>query len=267
MQNLKDKVAVITGAGSGIGRALALELAACSCKLALCDRNDYTLNETRRMAADKGAAVLATPFDVSSREDMYNFAAEVVQVFGCVDIVVNNAGMTLIEEKLEHTTFSDFEKVWKVNIWGVLHGIQAFLPYLKQRPEAALVNVASIFSTAAYPKQAPYVASKFAVRGLSETLRQELAGSGVVVTVVMPGGVKTNIVHNIDTPDTTTRDRLASRFDKLAKTSPETAARCIVAGIRRKQPRVLIGSDARMVDLIVRIFPGRYERIIQKLLS
>ncbi len=265
MRDIKDKVAVITGAGSGIGRALAVELAAQGCKLALCDWNDAALNETRLMAGAKGPAVIATPFDVSSREDMRNFAVEVIEAFGAVDIVVNNAGLTLMQKSIEKLTYDDFEKVWKVNLWGVLHGTKEFLPYLKQRPEAALVNVASIFSTSAYPYQGPYTASKFAVRGLTEALRQELAGTSVTTTVVMPGGIKTNIVLNIEESNTEAKAKFAARFDKAAKTSAEEAARCIVTGIRNKKPRVLIGSDARLMDILVRLFPGAYEKVTKKL--
>lgn len=265
MKDLKDKIAVVTGAGSGIGRALALELAACGCKLAICDWNDATLEETRKAVSDKGATVVATPFDVSNLEDMRNFAAEVNEVFGAVDIVVNNAGLTLLRQSLEKTPYSDFEKVWKVNIWGVLYGVKEFLPSLKSRPEAALVNVASIFSTYAAAYQSPYVASKFAVRGFSETLRQELAGSNVTVTVVMPGGIKTNIINNIAATDEAARQKLAQEFNQKSPTTAEAAAQCIVDGIRRKKARVLIGNDARIMDLIVRIFPHKYEKVIKKL--
>ncbi len=262
MKNLEGKVAVITGAGSGIGRALALELAARGCKLALCDWNDEALRETRRMVSDKGATAIATPFDVSNPTDMHNFATEVMTVFECVDIVVNNAGITLMRKSVENSDYADFERIWKVNFLGVLYGTKEFLPLLKQRPEAALVNVASIFSTAAYPYQGPYVASKFAVRGFTETLRQELASGNVAVTVVMPGGIKTNIVNNIEEPDRAAKARFIARFDKAAITTAEEAALCIVAGIQRKKPRVLIGSDARMMDFFARLFPGSYEKVI-----
>jgi len=264
MQILRDKTAVITGAASGIGRALALQLAEAGCRLALCDHNDAALNETRKMAIEKGAVVIAVPFDVSNREDMRNFATEVLQVFGSVDIVVNNAGLTLMQQSVEQLSAEDFQRVWEVNFMGVLHGCQTFLPHLRERPEAALVNVASIFSTAAYPYQGPYVASKFAVRGLTETLRQELAGTCVAVTVVMPGGIKTNIVNNIATTDIAAKEKFARRFDKSAPTTAEEAARCIIEGIRRKKQRVLIGKDAKIMDIIARIFPHRYEQVIKR---
>lgn len=266
MQTLKDKTAVITGAASGIGRALALQLAEAGCRLALCDHNDVELNETRKMAIEKGATVVAVPFDVSHREDMRNFAAEVLQVFGNVDIVINNAGITLMQNSIERHSAEEFQRVWEVNFLGVLYGCQEFLPHLRQRPEAALVNVASIFSTAAYPYQGPYVASKFAVRGLTETLRQELAGSSVAVTVVMPGGIKTNIVNNIAATDAAAKEKFARKFDKSAPTSAEEAARCIIEGIRRKKQRVLIGKDAKIMDLVARIFPHRYEKVIRQLM-
>ena len=264
MKDLKDKIAVVTGAGSGIGRALALELAACGCKLAICDWNDQELEATRKAIAGKDVPVVATPFDVSNLEDMKTFAAEVVNVFGQVDIVVNNAGITLMQQSVEKYSYADFERVWKINFLGVLYGAKEFLPHLKSRPEAALVNVSSIFSTAAYPWQGPYVAAKFAVRGLTETLRQELAKTNVTATVVMPGGIKTNIVHKIEAADAEAKDKFARRFDAAAITSAEEAAKCIVAGIRQKKARVLIGKDAKLMDLLVRIFPSSYEKWITK---
>lgn len=267
MKNLKDKIAVVTGAGSGIGRALSLELAGCGCKLAICDWNDNALEETRKALAAQGATVIATPFDVSNLEDMKTFAGEVMEVFGQVDIVVNNAGITLMQQPVEKTDYADFDRVWKVNYQGVLYGTKEFLPQLKTRPEAALVNVASIFSARAFPYQAPYVAAKFAVRGLTETLRQELTNSKVTVTVVMPGGIKTNIVNNIDAGDVAAKEKFARVFDRSAVTTAGQAAKCIVDGIRHKKARVLIGNDARVMDLLVRIFPHRYEKVIQRLFA
>ncbi len=256
---------VITGAGSGIGRELALQLAAEGSRLALADINPHTLQDTVAMISGHPGQVFAEALDVAHRSAFQAFAAGVVGTFGQVDVVINNAGKTLLQQSIEKTPYEDFEKVWLVNLMGVLHGTKEFLPYLRQRPEAAIVNIASIFSTAAYPYQAPYSLSKFAVRGLTEALRQETARSKITVSVVMPGGIRTNIVNHIETDDPVARNKFAARFDRSAITDAATAARVIVQGIKRKQARILIGRDARIMDLVVRFFPDNYEKILKKL--
>ena len=261
MKNLNKKIAVVTGAGSGIGRALALELASEGASLALCDWNGAALEETAQLLEPSGAKVWSQTLDVSRLESVRGFAEGTLQAFGAVDIVVNNAGMTLMLNSIEKTDYADFERVLNVNFWGVLYGTREFLPHLRKRPEAALVNVASIFSTSAYPYQGPYTASKFAVRGFTEALRQELQGSSVTVSVVMPGGIRTNIVRNIESGNTAGKEKFARNFDRSAITSAESAARQIVDGIRDKKRRILIGKDARLMDALVRLFPDNYENL------
>lgn len=265
MKNLNKKIAVVTGAGSGIGRALALELASEGAYLALCDWNGEALEETVKLLEPSGAKVLSQMLDVSQLDAVRGFAEATMQSFGAVDIVVNNAGMTLMLNSIEKTDYADFERVLNVNFWGVLYGTREFLPHLRKRPEAALVNVASIFSTSAYPYQGPYTASKFAVRGFTEALRQELHGSSVTVSVVMPGGIRTNIVRNIESGNAAGKEKFARNFDRSAITSAESAARQIMDGIRNKKRRILIGKDARLMDALVRLFPDTYENLRNRL--
>ncbi len=245
-----------------MGKALALEMAKAGCRLAINDWNAETLAHTVADARDLGAETLSRDFDVAQRTATYSFAQEVVDHYGQVDIVINNAGIAHEQLPIEQIGYDQFEKVINVNLWGVINGSKAFLPYLKERPEAALVNLSSVFGLVAYPLQGPYVTTKFAVRGFTEMLRVELAGTPVSVTCVHPAVVRTNIVRNMDTPNTEERDELARKFEKLASVSSEQAARKIIRGIRRQQRRVLIGREAYIVDWLARILPHRYEKII-----
>lgn len=262
MQSFQHKVAVITGAGSGIGQQLALQLARAGARLAINDWSEKALDETTAMCRELGATVHRSAFSVADREAMYRFAQSVASQYGQVDLVVNNAGIALIQRKIEATPYEEFEKIIDINLWGVIYGSKAFVPHLKERPEAALVNVSSIFGQFAYPNQGPYVTTKFAVKGFTEVLRQELAKTSVAVSVVQPGGIATNIIHNIDTDRTDWRKKFASTFEKMAGTSAEKAAQVILDGVRRKKKRILIGRDARLADRIIRLFPSSYERIL-----
>ncbi len=262
MKNLYGKVAVITGAGSGIGRALALQMAAAGAKLALNDWNASALNDTLSMLGK--AEAWGQSFDVANREAVYAFAEEVLNRFGQVDIVVNNAGITLEQRMLERTGYEDFERIVNVNMWGMIYGSKAFLPWLRQRPEAALVNVSSIFGVVGYPNQGAYVTAKFAIRGFTETLRVELAKSPVAVTCVHPGGIRTNIARNITSDNPKRVEKFAQVFEKMAITSAEEAARQIMEGIQKKKKRVVIGPDARRLDWFARLFPSAYERFVFK---
>lgn len=262
MQSFQDKVCVITGAGSGIGRQLALQLASTGARLALNDWSEETLGETTEKCRALGATVHQSAFSVANREAVYRFAQTVAEQYGQVDLVVNNAGIALMQRKIESTPYEEFEKIIDINLWGVIYGSKAFLPHLKERPEAALVNVSSIFGQFAYPNQGPYVTTKFAVKGFTEVLRQELARTNVAVSVVQPGGIATNIINNIDTDRKEWRQKFASTFNKMAGTTAEEAARTIIKGIQRKKKRILIGRDARLADRIIRLLPSSYEKIL-----
>lgn len=264
MSAINGRVAVITGAGSGIGRALALELAKEGAKLAISDVDTVGLDETARLARALGAEVKADHLDVAQREKVVEYADSVVAHFGRVDHVYNNAGIAYHGE-LERTEFKDIERVMDVDFWGVVNGTKAFLPHLIASGDGHLVNVSSLFGLLSIPGQSAYNAAKFAVRGFTESIRQEMliAGHPVQVTCVHPGGIKTAIARNATVPAGDDQATFAHFFDsKLARTSPEAAARTIVSGVRRNKARVLIGADAKLLDAFVRIAGPSYQRIV-----
>lgn len=274
MKNFENKVAVITGAGSGIGRELALQLVEKGAKVALNDWNEATLNKTLSMVKAKGGEGILRHFDVSNREAVYNFAGEVVNYFGHVDIVVNNAGIGMPAATVEQTNYESFEKLIGVNMWGVIYGSKAFLPHLKKRPEAVLMNTSSVFGIFAYPTQAPYCTSKFAIRGFTEALRLELKAEGinhVQVCCIHPGGVKTGIASNVDHSTSNLskaeiKERV-KRFEELAPTTAAEAANQIIRGIQKRRQKLLVGTDAKFMDLIVRLLPVSYGKIILRRLK
>ncbi len=261
MQFYQNKVVFITGAGSGIGRELALACAAAGATLALNDWNEAALDETWQMLPEAARGIRAV-YDVGDRAATEEFIERVVSDLGGLDMAVNNAGITLPLQFTRETSIEAFERVLQINLWGVIYGSLAALPHLRKRTPSVLVNISSVFGLFGYPLQNPYSTSKFAVRGFTETLRNEIKGSGVQVVSVHPGGIKTNIVRNIDHPDPSHRDKLIKRFDSQAKTTAPQAARVILNGIRRGKTRVLIGRDARMIDYIVRLFPESYGRFL-----
>ncbi len=269
MKDFKNKVVVITGAGSGMGRELALQFADKGAKVAINDWNHDTLNETLAMVKEKGGEGIARRFDVSDKKAVYSFAKEVVSYFGHVDVVINNAGFTLPARSLEHSEYEDFEKVIGVNMWGVIYGSKAFLPHLKKRPEGVLMNTSSVFGIFGFPTQGPYCTSKFAVRGFTETLRQELEVEGtknVHVCCIHPGGIKTGIVANIDhSKSSLTKEEIEEgkkMFDDNAPTTAADAAAQIIRAIEKKNPKLLIGRDARIMDFITRLFPTKYGKFL-----
>ena len=264
MKNLQNKVAVITGAGSGIGKSLAILLSREGVRLALNDWNKENLEQTLQEIRQHGGTAWGKSFNVAEKEAVHQFAEEVIGQFGQVDIVVNNAGITHEQRLLERCGYEEFEKILGVNLWGVIYGTKAFLPYLKQRPEASLINISSIFGVIGYPNQGAYVTSKFAVRGFTETLRIELGKSPVTVTCVHPGGIRTNIARNIQSENQERVEKFAKVFERMAITSSEDAARQIVEAIRKKHNRVVIGPDARKLDWLARLFPTAYERWVFK---
>ncbi len=267
MRELAGKVAVVTGAASGIGRALALRLARERCDLALADLQGGPLAAVAASARQEGVRVSAHPVDVASLEAMTRFRDRVLTEHGRVDLLVNNAGVALIGT-VEQVTLDDIAWLMGINFWGVVHGVKLFLPALRQRPEAHIVNLSSIFGIMAPPGQAAYCASKFAVRGFTEALRHELAGSAVVVSAVHPGGIRTPIAANARAAaaiGNSEREALVTRFAQIARTSPEDAAERILRGIKRNEKRILIGGDARFLDHVQRWLPVRYGRVLARL--
>lgn len=266
MKNLDGKVVTITGAGSGIGRELAYQLATKGAVLVLNDFNAASLEETAKVIKNNGNKVSTHVFDVSNRENMYAFAKNAIAEHGQVDIVINNAGLAINPTTVMDLTDEMIEHVLNVNLWGVIHGTKAFLPHLLKRPRACVVNISSVFGMIGIMGQAPYCMSKFAVRGFSESLRMELLDSNVNILQVHPGGIDTNIVRNARFSSPQERDASAKRFAAYTKTSAAEAAQKIIRGIQKEKYRVLIGSDARQIDFIQRLFPTSYVKTIRKFL-
>jgi len=269
MKNLRNKTAVVTGAASGIGRALAIGLAREGCHLALADLNQPGLAESAAMAAAFGNRVTIHSLDVSGRAAVYAFAEDVIRAHGDVDLVLNNAGVELVAT-IEEIEYDDFEWVMNINFWGMVYGTKAFLPHLKSH-ESHVVNISSMFGLCTAPMQSAYSCSKFAIRAFSEALGQELAGTPVRVSSVYPGGIRTAILEQARIKSSErfagNQARLRRRFTRYALTEPERTAGHIIAGIKKNKRRILIGPDARAFDLIQRLFPSGYQNILPFLLS
>jgi NADP-dependent 3-hydroxy acid dehydrogenase YdfG len=262
MQGFAGKVAVVTGAGSGIGQALAVELGRSGAKVAISDVNLEGLAQTEEQLKAIGAPVKADRLDVTEREAFLAYAEAVAEHFGKVNQIYNNAGIAFTGD-VEVSQFKDIERVMDVDFWGVVNGTKAFLPHLIASGDGHVINVSSVFGLFSVPGQAAYNAAKFAVRGFTEALRQEmvLAGHPVAVTTVHPGGIKTAIARNATAAEGLDRDELAKLFDKrLAKTSPQRAARIILDAVRKKKGRVLVGTDAKVLDLMVRVAGPYYQQ-------
>ena len=267
MKNLHGAVAVITGAGSGIGRALAQELASHGAQLALADVNGTGLEETRKLLGSSQAKTYVV--DVSDPAAVESLARNVEKDFGRASLLINNAGVALLGT-FDQLALADFEWLFRINFWGVVYGCKFFIPLLQREPEAHIVNVSSVFGLIAPPGQTAYAASKFGVRGFTESLRAELLDSKIRVTSVHPGGIRTHIAENARASAATQDEDKAyarERFDKLARTSPEKAARVIVNGILRNKARVLIGADAYRIDFFQRLLPVRAGLMLAKLMG
>jgi NADP-dependent 3-hydroxy acid dehydrogenase YdfG len=264
MSSFEGKVAVITGAGSGIGRALALNLARKGAKLALSDIDVEGLAETVRQAEGLGAEVKADRLNVAEREAVLAYAEDVVAHFGRVNQVYNNAGIAHNGD-VENTEFKDIERIMDVDFWGVVNGTKAFLPHVIASEDGHIVNISSLFGLIAVPGQSAYNAAKFAVRGFTEALRQEMLVSGhpVKVTCVHPGGIKTAVARNATVCDGQDAQSVGAFFDRrLALHSPEMAAETIVDGVRNGRARVVIGWEAKALDVLARVTGSGYQRVI-----
>jgi|KBSSwiStaDraftv2_1062776.scaffolds.fasta_scaffold100286_2 NAD(P)-dependent dehydrogenase (short-subunit alcohol dehydrogenase family) len=271
MSLTKESVAVITGASSGIGRALALRLAAEPVAgIAMGDVNVEALAETAKMIQDGRARITTHKVNVADEDEMGAFAEDVVREHGRVTHVINNAGVALAGSCRE-VSLEDIRWLMDINFWGVVFGTKFFLPFLEKEQSAHIVNVSSLYGLIAPPGQAAYSASKFAVRGFTEALRHELKGTNIAVSVVHPGGVKTNIANSarIGAGLKLSPEELQDRLDAvnllLSHTTPEQAAEVIVKGIKGRNPRILIGRDARLLSLINRLFPCRYGDVIDRI--
>jgi short-subunit dehydrogenase len=273
MTAINGSAAAVTGAASGIGRALALELAARGCDLALADRDEAGLQQVAaEISKTSGRKVTTHRVDVGEPARIQEFAAAATAAHPKLNIVINNAGVALLGN-FNEVEQAQMDWLFNINFWGMVHATRAFLPHLSRQPAAHIVNLSSIFGIIAPPGQTAYSAAKFAVRGFSESLRHELAmtKSPVRLSVVHPGGVATNIVRNSRTgtgvTDNARRADSIDRFDAMAITMPTAAAQRIITGIEKNQPRILIGGDAKFMDLLQRFLPGTYWSVMAKKLE
>lgn len=267
MKTLDDKVLVITGAGSGIGRALALAGAARGARLALSDWNEQGLDETVDLVKNAGAReVHAQQLDVRDKEAMIAYAAAVAEHFGRVDAVVNNAGVSH-SGPVTDMDYADFEWLMDVNFWGVVYGTKEFLPHLIASGDGHIVNISSLFGLVSMPGQSTYNAAKYAVRGFTESVRQDMliAGHPVNVTCIHPGGIKTGIARNGRVTDGGDHAALADFFDaKLAKMTPERAAEIIIGAMLRNRARQLVGMDAHAIHTVGKVLGARYQDLFAR---
>ncbi|NPC40966.1 SDR family oxidoreductase [Nocardioides sp. zg-1230] len=270
MTTLADKVVVITGAGSGIGRALAVRSARAGALLALSDWDADGLAKTVGLAEDAGATTVRSDVvDVSDRAAVATWAAAVVEDLGRVDLVVNNAGVTATGDFTD-LTYDDLDWIVGINFWGVVHGSKEFLPHLIASGDGALVNISSLFGLVSVPGQSAYNATKYAVRGLTEAIRGEMlvAGHPVTVTCVHPGGIRTGISRHGRKAAGLDAARIDALFDtKLAKMSPDRAAEIILDGALAGKPRVLVGLDAHVIHQVARIMGARYQDLFARVAS
>jgi NAD(P)-dependent dehydrogenase (short-subunit alcohol dehydrogenase family) len=264
---LEGRTAVITGAAGGIGRAIAVSLARRGCHLALSDVDEAGMAGTEDLVRAHGVRVTRHRLDVADRVAVAGFPARVAAEHPNrpgVDLLVNNAGVA-VGGTFEQVSEEDFEWLFEINFWGVVRMTRAFLPALRVSGDSRVVNLSSVFGLVAPPEQVAYAASKFAVRGFSEALRHELEGSGVGVTVVHPGGVATSIAEHARVPAGVSAEeveRRRERFRKLLRLPPEVAGETIVRGVERRKPRILVGSDAKVMSVIARVLPVSYWKVI-----
>jgi NAD(P)-dependent dehydrogenase (short-subunit alcohol dehydrogenase family) len=270
VKDFNGRVAAITGAGSGIGRALADALSRRGAHLALSDIDDPGLAETVARCEGRGVTVTSQHLDVADRDAVYGWAGRVVADHGRVNLVINNAGVAL-GATVESMSYEDFEWLMNIDFWGVVYGTKAFLPHLKESGEGHIVNLSSVFGLISVPSQSAYNAAKFAVRGFSDTLRMELEieGAPVSVTTVHPGGIKTNIARNARMDHSVSGiagdpDKALANFERAFITSPEKAARQILAAVRRDRRRALIGPDAKVIDLVSRLPAALYQTVLTR---
>ncbi|MCO1722282.1 SDR family NAD(P)-dependent oxidoreductase [Pseudomonas aeruginosa] len=270
MKSCENKVAAITGAGSGIGRALAVELGRQGCHLALADVNAAALEETRQLLASSGVRVSTAVVDVADREQVQAWADKAASEHGRVNLIFNNAGVAHAGT-VEGSDYSEYEWIMNINFWGVVNGTKAFLPHLKASGNGHVVNVSSVFGLFAQPGMSAYNATKYAVRGFTESLRQELdmEDSGVSASCVHPGGIKTNIAKTARMNESMAKvtgqapDKAREQFnDQLLRTTPEKAAQVILRGVQRDSRRILIGTDAHAIDVMLRLAPVLYQRLV-----
>jgi butyryl-CoA dehydrogenase len=267
MKDFSGKTAVITGAGSGLGRSFALQLFQAGAHLALCDLDWEGLDETLHLTGDDGKKVRIFQVDVSDQAVVEAFAREVGSLLGPADLLINNAGICLVPQPFNEISDDLFRKVLDVNLWGAYYGIRAFLPQLESRPEAAIVNVSSLAGMIGLYRHSAYSMSKSGLRGLTEALQSELAGSPVQLTIAYPGGVKTNLIKNAPNLESGLREKAHRNFTKMSFLSPDKTTARILKAVQKKRNRIIIGGDAWLILAIRALFPRRHPRLIQTFFS
>lgn len=257
----KERHVVITGAASGIGKALAQHFDRAGAKLALCDVNEKQLSA---VVQELSGVLCTQAFDISDKGKVQAFAKLVQDAHGVPDYVINNAGVAVFEPVQEYS-YEDSRWLFEINFWGMLHGIHAFLPGMLEKNSGTIVNLSSIFGIVGYPGQSAYCASKFAIRGYTEAMQLDLKGTGVKAVLVHPGGVLTNIAQSAriseKNGEPVNRDELCKKFESVAVTTPEQAAQTIADGLSRGKSRIMVGSDAKKLRLISRLMPDSYGRV------
>ena len=267
MKSFENKTVVVTGAGSGIGKALALNFADLGSNIAICDINEENLQITVSEVRKRGVLnVYSRAFDVSKSEEMHRFASEVNDKFSQVDVMINNAGVALGVLRGDSVPLDAFEWLMGINFWGMVYGTQAFMPLLKQSKEACLVNISSILGIGSIAFNAPYCSSKFAIRGYTESLRMEsmLEYPHVNILSVHPGGIQTNIAQAARTSDNDftqeQNDSINAEMEKSFINTPDYAAQAIIKAIKKRKKKLLIGRDAKLMNAFVRFFPTSYTK-------
>jgi len=262
--NLTDKVVVITGAGSGIGRALAVQLSQAGCRLALSDIDEQGLAETVAALSDP-EKVKSDKLDVANKDAFFAYADDVVSHFGQADVIINNAGVA-VSANVDECDIENYEWLLGINMWGVLYGTKAFLPYFKKADTGKIVNISSVFGLIAVPALSAYNMSKFAVRGLNEALWQELEGSNISCLSVHPGGIATKIAENARSAGEDGSEKI-SDISKVLDTTAESCAAQIIKAIKKDKRRILVGLDAKMMSLVQHLLPGSYYKILNFILK
>lgn len=267
MKNFKNKVAAITGAGSGMGQQLAILLAKAGCHLSISDVNEKGLAETVELVKPYNVRVTSKKVNVANRDEVKAWADETAQNHGSINMIFNNAGVAL-GSTVEGASYEDLEWIMGINYWGVVYGTKEFLPYLKKSGEGHIINTSSLFGLTAQPTQSAYNSTKFAVRGFTESLRQELdiENNGVSALCVHPGGIRTNIANDARMNDSLKSlgmnpDKSAKAFNKLLRMPAEEAAQQILDAVLKNKRRLLIGNDAKVLDLMQRVIPAGYQKV------
>ena len=267
MKNFKNKVAAITGAGSGMGQQLAVLLAKAGCHLSISDVNEKGLAETVELVKPYNVRVTSKKVNVAKLEEVRAWAADTVQNHGSVNMIFNNAGVAL-GSTVEGANYEDLEWIMGINYWGIIYGTKEFLPYIKKSGEGHIINTSSLFGLTAQPTQSAYNSSKFAVRGFTESLRQELdiENCGVSALCVHPGGIRTNIANDARMNDSLKSlgmnpEKSAKAFNKLLRMPAEDASQQILDAVLKNKRRLLIGNDAKAIDLMQRILPTGYQKV------